>query len=158
MTSIDAASLRQQKQLAASLRTADRKLQAHVRTRLATAVAPVRDEIRANARAVLPKGGGLNEWAADHLTVFAPMSVSSDSVTVTVTVALPGHDLRSLERGRLFHPVYGRRPGGKMVGPQVVPSGFIAKTMTGPVAQRARTAIREALEDLAADLAREART
>lgn len=153
MTSLDAASLRQSQQLAASLRNADKRILEALRKGLAAAVEPVQDEVRAAARARLPKKGGLNDWVARSVKVYAPTSIGASSVTATVTVDLQGHDLRALDRGRIMHPVFGRTP---MVGPQLVKGGFVTDTIKGAVGDRARRKISDALEDVASQLAREA--
>ena len=157
MTSLDAASIRQGKDLAASLRKADRAILDGLRKAIAQATEPVRDEVRAAARATLPKRGGMNEWAASRLTAYSPLSVGRDTVTAVITIELPGHDLRSLDRGRIFHPIYGRlTKSGKMIGPQIIKSGFVTDTIRGAVTARARKAIAAALDDTATQLAREA--
>lgn len=152
MTSLDARSLQQSRDLASALRRAPKTLQDGLRRGLTAAVAPVEDEVKASARRVLPSGGGMGDWVAARVDVSPKVATSSDRVTVTVTISMRGHDLSAINRGRIMHPVYGRLP---MRGPQLVKPGFVTDALKGPVADRARREMDRVLEDTARQIAKE---
>lgn len=74
---------RQLKALSVALKDADRKLLNRARRNLRAAAEPAKEAIPQHERAVLPKGGGLNEWVADadvKITVSTAGKVASVSV------------------------------------------------------------------------------
>lgn len=108
---------------------------------ITTAVEPAEAAIRESAEAILPKAGKLGEAVGTGLVFKVSKRLGGNSVGVTMKATWPGHDLRSINRGRVFHPYYGR---GKY-GPQTVPEGFWDKPIEGPVAKQAKDSVRQAL-------------
>jgi hypothetical protein len=150
---LDTGSARRSQQTAAALRSADRKIQAALRAGLAQATQPLAAEVRSALRANLPKRGGLNQWAADRVVTRVTHAGAGARVADAVTVAMPGHDLRALERGTIKHPVYGR---GRYVDQRLPKTGAVTDVIRGPVAQRARTRIAAELTSVASQIARDA--
>ena len=70
--------------------------------------------------ATLPHGGGLGEWVA-AAKPSTQILTGPRSAGVRLVQRKTGHDLASLNRGRLRHPVYGNR---KNWVDQQVPSGW----------------------------------
>lgn len=72
------------------------------------ATKPLKERAKDAARSKLPKRGGLNEFVA--ASKFATKTRGSGAnVGVRITAAKAGHDVRSIDRGRLRHPVFGNR-------------------------------------------------
>lgn len=124
-----------------------------MRRGLLAAVRPVEDALKDSAVSVLPSGGGLGSWVARQLEVTPTATSSGDTVTITVKIRIRGHDLPSINRGRVMHPTYGRLP----MQLQIVPAGFVTDALKGPVADRVRKDMGRVLEDTARQIAREAR-
>lgn len=69
---------------------------------------PLRADIKKSGLDNLPQRGGLNRWASSTLPS-ATVRDSGSRVGVRIRKAKKGHDIRSLNRGRLRHPVFGHR-------------------------------------------------
>jgi hypothetical protein len=136
------------------------------------ATKPIKEEIKQSARDTLPKSGGLNEWVA-AIGIKTKQSYSGRAPGITITGTLDNKravrrsggkrskvrksgtfgaraDLRSINRGRVFHPVFGHGP---LVGPQMVQAGFWDRPLTGVTAQRAKREIRDAMARTMKELA-----
>jgi hypothetical protein len=128
------------------------------------ATKPIKEEIKESARESLPHSGGLNEWVA-AIGIKTKQSYNGRMPGVTIQGTLDNKsvvrrsggkrrkgrksgtfgaraDLRSINRGRVFHPVFGHGP---LVGPQSVQAGFWDRPLTGVTAQRAKREIRDAM-------------
>jgi hypothetical protein len=119
---------------------------------------PVKEEIKQSARDTLPSSGGLNEWVADIAikTTFRMSGRmpgvyivgSKNNKRVVKKKSKTGRtfganaDLRSINRGRVFHPTFGHGP---LVGPQSVRAGFWDRPFNGVIHQRAVREIRLAM-------------
>lgn len=95
-----------------------------IRRTLTKATKPLRTQIRDAARDRLPKAGGLNKWAAvmpGLLTDFRP-----DTQSVKIRDSKRGHDLKSIDEGRVRHPLYGDKNHWYQ---QAVAPGFFTDTV-----------------------------
>lgn len=76
----------------------------------------VRAKVRASAKAILPKRGGLNAWAAAirvNLTLKATTTRSAGVIVKGGRNSAGGRsDVRALDRGRVRAPSWGRRGQG----------------------------------------------
>lgn len=137
------------------------------------ATKPIKEEIKQSALDTLPHGGGLNVWVS-KIGIKTKQSYSGRMPGVTIKGTLNNKarvsgrgkgrkkartfgataDLRSINRGRVFHPVFGHGP---LVGPQAVNSGFWDRPLTGVTAQRAKREIREAMARTLAEIAAKSR-
>lgn len=72
------------------------------------ATAPARPAIRAEARATLPKRGGLNEWVAGS-SITTGILTGRHTAGVKVTVRKRSHNARMIDRGVVRHPLFGNR-------------------------------------------------
>jgi hypothetical protein len=109
---------------------------------------PAIPDIRQNAREVLPHRGGLYAIIANS-KIGVRTRTSGRSVGVTVQANNP-HDIRSLNAGRLRHPLYGDKDHWFS---QTVEPGWFDK----PLIERApviRTRIKRVLDDVGRDLTR----
>lgn len=89
------------------LRGADKALRKELLKGIRGAAKPLNVAARSNALAVLPKRGGLN-----RLVARSRMSIQTKTARNSVGVRLKAtntHDIRSMDRGRLRHPVWGNR-------------------------------------------------
>jgi PhoPQ-activated pathogenicity-related protein len=68
---------------------------------------PTRLKVKASALSELPQRGGLNKWVAR--TPSANTDFRDKSAGVRIQMQKKGHDIASLNRGRLRHPVFGHR-------------------------------------------------
>ncbi len=85
----------------------------HAQLRRATR--PLIRETRREAIRQLPRRGGLNRRYAKNKQV---VKVLTGALTAGVRIVMPRADSRSIEQGRIRHPVFGRRDR-KWVGQQV---------------------------------------
>jgi hypothetical protein len=68
------------------------------------ATVPCRAAVRAEIRAVMPHGGGLNEWLAKS-SINSAVLTGPASAGVVVRASKRGHDIRSVNRtGKVRHP------------------------------------------------------
>jgi hypothetical protein len=168
--SVDAAGLRQ---LGQAMRGADKQIKRELFKAVQRATRPVKEEIKASARATLPSSGGLNEWVA-QIGIRTRQAYTGRSVGITITGTLDNKkvargrgkgrrkagtfgaraDLRAINRGRVMHPAWGRGP---LVGPQMVKAGFWDEPLEGLTARRARKEIVEAMQVTADAIAAEVR-
>lgn len=112
----------------------DRTIIKQLQVKVRKLFAPVRKEIKASAVAILPKTGGLGEWAASSRTSLAVRrGVNTAGMSVRVGRNSKGgrSDIRRLDdAGRIRHPLWGNR---KHWYPQTVESGFVSKPIHGPI-------------------------
>jgi hypothetical protein len=97
--------------------------------------------VKQSARDSLPKGGGLNEWAAaSKITV--RNSLTGARVGTRIVVGKRKHDISDLDKGSLRHPVYGNRK--KWVS-QSIAEGVFSKPLEhkAPEMQAALLAVME---------------
>ena len=72
------------------------------------ATRPLREDMREKLADALPKRGGLSALVAGHFS--ANTSAKSGRYAgVTIFTRARGHDLKSLEAGRIRHPLFGNR-------------------------------------------------
>jgi hypothetical protein len=121
------------RQLARAYRQLDKDTKIEVRKALQAATRPVKQEIAAAAREVLPHRGGLGDWAAANRTV-TQIRLGGGNPTIRVTTSKEGQalkarkrktksrgrgkkkfydhsagaDMRALNNGRVRHPYWGR--------------------------------------------------
>lgn len=150
------------------------------------ATKPARAEIRQSAISILPRGGGLNQWAAT-LTVTTRQFYQGNGAGVlikggknakTKTVRSsfigplkPGQkrtrktrrkgtfgkaaDMNALNRGRVWHPFWGRMPHPPERGVQVLKrsaTGFFDKPLDGKVGKRMRKEVLAVLDEITAEV------
>jgi hypothetical protein len=88
----------------------------------------VRAKVKASAKALLPKRGGLNAWAAAirvNLTVKATTGRSAGVIVKGGRNSLGDRsDVRALDRGRVRAPSWGRRGPGQWHTQAVTPGFF----------------------------------
>lgn len=111
------------------------------------ALKPAKQAVKDAARSQLPQRGGLAaEVAASRIS--SSTRTSGRSPGVRVTGKKSGRDLRSIDRGRLRHPTFGRAPWVN----QAVKPGFFSETLTEQ-APRVRREVVDVLEDVAQKIA-----
>lgn len=85
----------------------DKQLRRDLLKAIRDATKPTREEVRQSALANLPKRGGLaDQIAASKLSTRTRLSGRRVGVRIEARNA---HDIRSLDRGRLRHPLFGNR-------------------------------------------------
>ena len=70
------------------------------------ATVPARDAVRSELRAVMPKGGGLNEWLA-KASVTSTVLTGPKTAGVVIRGTKRGHDLKAVNTGIVRHPTRG---------------------------------------------------
>jgi hypothetical protein len=78
-----------------------------LRREVRDATKETRTAIKKSALENLPSKGGLNRWAAS--TPGATTRLYGRNTSVRISMRKQGHDLAALNRGRLRHPLFGRR-------------------------------------------------
>jgi hypothetical protein len=73
-----------------------------------TGVKPILEEIRDEAEETLPRRGGLADLVAGAKYGVRTRTFGKEA-GVRVEGRLPGHDINSVDRGSLRHPVFGRK-------------------------------------------------
>jgi hypothetical protein len=93
----------------------------------------VRAKVKASARAILPKAGGLNEWVA---AIRVNLQVKATTTRAAGVIVKGGRnsvgdrsDVRAIDRGRVRAPSWGRRGNGAWHTVLVEP-GFFTKPVT----------------------------
>jgi hypothetical protein len=90
------------------------------------AAAPAPQAVKASARAVLPKGGGLNEYVASS-RIGVRTRLTGKSVGVRIAGTKGDHNLWRIDAGHVRHKVFGRWVEG--VPDQPVTPGFFTKPL-----------------------------
>lgn len=85
-------------------RIATNKMQASLNKALRAATKETRKELKQAPLNALPKGGGLNKWAARTPTI--RIQIKGRTQGVSIRLKRTGHDMAALNRGRLRHPVF----------------------------------------------------
>lgn len=111
------------------------------------ALKPAKAKVKAAALRELPQGGGLNRVVASS-RIGSRTRTAGRNPAVFLTGKKSGHDLRSIDRGRLRHPVFGRPP---WVNQEVKP-GWWSQTLAGEVPTIRREVI-DVMDDVARRLA-----
>lgn len=125
---------------------ARKKLRAEVRKVLTAETKTTRAAIKKSARDNLPKGGGLNRWAA--VTPGVKVSLfDGDSARAAISMKKAGHDLKSLDDGEVRHPLYGNR--NRWIG-QTIQPGFFSDVVKddADLRRRVTAALLKSLDNL----------
>jgi hypothetical protein len=109
---------------------------------------PVKAKVKEAALRDLPREGGLNEFVASS-KIGSRTRMAGRNPAVFLTGRKAGHDLRSTDRGRLRHPVFGNRE--VWVNQQIKP-GWWSETLAGEIPAIRHEVVR-ALDDVARRLA-----
>ena len=88
-------------------RTMQNQLKSATSKAARTATKKTRTRIRDAARDDLPKGGGLNKWAARMPTI--SVRLYGRQTGVRIRLSRKGADMKGLNRGIARHPVFGNR-------------------------------------------------
>lgn len=126
----------------------DKELRRELLRGINRALKPAKAEVQRAALADLPKRGGLNQLVASSKIGSRTRTAGRDPA-VFLTGTKSGHDLRSIDRGRLRHPVFGT---DTWVDQDIKP-GWWSQTLAGQVPSIRREVV-NALEDVARRLAR----
>lgn len=119
-----------------------------------TGVRPLLPKIRNEATETLPSRGGLAGIVADAQYVVRTRT-SGKQVGVRVEGRLPGHDLRSIDRGNLRHPVFARAGRRRTWVGQRVAQGFFSRP-ANYAKPDLQGAVIEAMEKVATTIERKA--
>ena len=137
--------------LSKALKAAGQKdLRKELHKAVAAAAKPVIPAVREDARRDLPKHGGLNERIARK-----PLRAQTRTGEKTAGVRIVGSKVDPrINEGRVYHPVFGRRPGVV----QQVPSakGYFTDTIARQ-APEIRSAVLQVLDEFTDRIVREAK-
>ena len=131
--------------LAAKLDEGDRKLNNGIRRRLREVAKPLGTEVRDEFAAAMPSSGGLSALLAGSKVSVSTMGASKHP-RVEIRVRLAGHDLESMDAGKLRHPVFARKKPWTWTE-QAVPSGTAAEALQAG-APKVRDALMREVETL----------
>lgn len=138
----------QLERLAKALKGADRELRKELLRRIRAAGKPVVAEMKRNLASNMPQRGGL---AADlgRAKIGVRTKTSGSTSGVRIEARHSEHDLASIDRGIVRHPVYGRPPWVE----QDVPEGEVSRPVreSKPAMQRA---VLRAMDDTADEIVR----
>lgn len=102
--------------------------------------------VRQSALETLPRAGGANEWVAA-----AAVKVMASGTSVTIRARRSGHDLQSIDAGKLRHPTFGQAKPVRW-GMTPVRPGFFSRPIRTQLTPEMTVAIREAMRVLAKGL------
>jgi hypothetical protein len=111
------------------------------------ATKPLKAGVRQSALTVLPKRGGLN-LLIGAAKLSTQTRSSGRNPGVRITAKAPGLDLRSIDRGRLRHPVFGDK---RVWVSQAVAPGFFGRPLEAGAGD-VRRELMDALEAVAAKI------
>ena len=126
----------------------DKNLRRELLRGMNRATKPAKQAVKEAALRELPARGGLNRVIASA-RVSTRTRAGGRNPAVFLTGTKSGHDLRSINRGRLRHPVF----GNDWWVSQTIPAGWWSRTLTeqGPEIRRE---VVNVLDDMARRLAR----
>jgi hypothetical protein len=130
--------------LSRKLKGADKSLRKELYSGLQRATKPIRADVQRSLATRLPEHGGLARKMS-RARVTAKIRTANRNTRLTVQVSSPrgeDFDVQAMDRGRLRHPVFGRR--GQWVTQQIHPGA-----VSDPLEAGAPYARREAAEALA---------
>lgn len=106
-----------------------------LREELRKPVPAVRKAIRSRALDSLPKGGGLNKWAA-AIQIKATQEIAGSRITIKLTGGRNSNggrsDIKRLDKGNARHPAWGRRGKGQWSLTLVKPGYFTEPATEAP--------------------------
>jgi hypothetical protein len=114
--------------LARRLKGGDKALRKELYSGLQRATKPIRADVQRSLATRLPERGGLAQKMS-KARVSSKVRTANRNTRLTIQVSSPrGEDLdvRAMDRGRLRHPVFGRR--GKWVT-QIIPPGAVSEPL-----------------------------
>lgn len=131
--------------------TGDKDLRKELYRGIQRAGKPARLAVVETARNVLPQRGGANEYIAKALkTRISTLANRSNDAAVRLTASRKGTDLRSINRGRLRHPVFGNRKAWANTN---VPKGWVQTAVVEQVPEIRREIVK-VLDDVAEKMLR----
>ena len=86
------------------LNAAEREVKNSLRSRIWNAGKPLADQVIKDGAESMPSRGGLRDWLRDSK---GGLSMTSTRLAISLTKGA-GHDLASINRGKLRHPVFAR--------------------------------------------------
>ena len=110
----------------ATLKAATRGMQKELRKVITEETKPMRRAIKQSAIDTLPSKGGLNKFAA--VLPSGKVDFRPKYAGIKIRAAKQGHDLKSLNKGRLRHPLFGNRRHWYL---QDIKPGFFDKPIEG---------------------------
>ena len=112
-----------------------RKWRGELRNALRRITRPTIREAKRNAKAILPRRGGLGSWVA-RATIKTQIVTTGSDVGVVIKGGLNKRngkaDVRRIDEGSVAHKNWGRPPWRK----QAVAPGWFTKTIDGPTTDR----------------------
>lgn len=128
--------------LAKRLRDASKELRSDLYRGINRAVKPLKNEVKASARSILPKKGGLNKRVA--ATKIATKRRVTGNVAGVRLVGTSGYDIGSINRGRVRHKTFGHKPWVN----QMVPKGFWSDPLNAG-APKVREEVQDVMDTIA---------
>lgn len=121
------------------LNAAEREVKNSLRLRIWNAGKPLADQVIKDGPESMPSRGGLRDWLRDSK---GGLSMTSTRLAISLTKGA-GHDLASINRGKLRHPVFARDTISKkeataMAGEVVAAAAALGKKVKGGKAGAAR--------------------
>lgn len=121
------------------LNAAEREVKNSLRSRIWNAGKPMADQVIRDGPESMPSRGGLRDWLRDSK---GGLSMTSTRLAISLTKGA-GHDLASINRGKLRHPVFARDTISKgaasaMAGEVVAAAAAMGKKVKGGKAGAAR--------------------
>lgn len=125
----------------------DKELRREFHRGINRATKPLKEDAKANARATLPRRGGLNNFVAKTSLSTRTRSGQNPGVRIVAQKTKKAgrkSDVNAIDRGRLRHPVFGNR---KVWVTQTVTPGWFTKPMENG-AERVRKELLGVLDDV----------
>ena len=129
-------------------RLGSEELQKVVYPALERAAQGLRVDIIESARRVLPKAGGMADLVSAQPIYIRSKTNSKKDFSVFVIQTWKGHDLRSLNNGRLRHPVFGRRENTADWQNQKITPGYFTDAITMKISRIRKVFVKAANDAL----------
>ena len=114
------------------LNGAEREVKNSLRSRIWNAGKPLADQVIRDGPESMPSRGGLRDWLRDSK---GGLSMTSTRLAISLTKGA-GHDLASINRGKLRHPVFARdaisKGAASAMAGEVVAAAAVTHCVVGP--------------------------
>ena len=106
------------------VRVGTKDLKIRVQHAISESLQEIESEIKEKAEQILPEAGGLNKWVEESTMFERSKQIAPHLFGTWIINHKEGHSLKDIDRGRIAHPVFGKK--GTSVY-QKITAGYFSK-------------------------------